>query len=223
MKRFRFLMMAAFVVVCASISAQQVITLDQLKERKQNKQSQSQSQNQQKAQQKKQTKSHSSSDYEGFNAAILQYNAVSLKSGDSSVSYSCLSAGYLKAINMGGTPFYIEPGAILQYQFKDKFKMLSVRIPVSAIYTFPISDGINLDPYAGLYLRGNIIAKNDGEDLFSDDALIKFKRVQFGLHFGLRARFNNKFMAGIGYSIDLNEISEHSKVRSLDLTFGLVF
>ena len=59
MKRFRFLMMAAFVVVCASISAQQVITLDQLKERKQNKQSQSQSQNQQKAQQKKQTKSHS--------------------------------------------------------------------------------------------------------------------------------------------------------------------
>ena len=33
MKRFRFLMMAAFTIVCASMSAQQVITLDQLKKK----------------------------------------------------------------------------------------------------------------------------------------------------------------------------------------------
>ncbi|WP_373825632.1 hypothetical protein, partial [Bacteroides heparinolyticus] len=73
MKRFRFLMMAAFAVVCASMSAQQVITLDQLKAKKQNKQTQSQSQ--QKTQPQKQQKSYSSSDYEGFSSFIVQYNA----------------------------------------------------------------------------------------------------------------------------------------------------
>ena len=227
MKRFRFLMMAAFTIVCASMSAQQVITLDQLKAKKQNKQTQSQSQ--QKAQPQKQQKSYSSSDYEGFSSFIVQYNAASLKFSAEGMSASSevtgISAGYLKAINMGNTPFYIEPGIIAQYFFKDKFSMLSARIPVTAIYTFPITDGINLDPYAGAYLRGNIIGKADKVDIFSKEEMADhpWKRVQFGLHFGLRARFSNKFTGGIGYSMDLNEICEHTKVNSFDLTFGIIF
>ncbi|MCF0257204.1 hypothetical protein [Bacteroides heparinolyticus] len=223
MKRFRFLMMAAFAVVCASMSAQQVITLDQLKAKKQNKQTQSQSQ--QKTQPQKQQKSYSSSDYEGFSSFIVQYNAASAKSGDTSSGISCLSAGYLKAINMGDTPFYIEPGAIAQYFFKDKLSLLSVRIPVTAIYSFPVTDGITLDPYGGAYLRGNIMGKMNKADVFSKKEMNghPWKRVQFGLHFGLRARFNDKFIGGIGYSFDLNEITEHIKVNSLDLTFGIIF
>lgn len=221
MKRFRFLMMAAFTIVCASMSAQQVITLDQLKKKKQ-----TQQQSQQKA---KPQKSHSSNDYEGFSSFIVQYNAASWKTSADGMSASSevtgISAGYLKAINMGNTPFYIEPGIIAQYFFKDKFNMLSARIPVTAIYTFPITDGINLDPYAGAYLRGNIIGKADKVDIFSKEEMADhpWKRVQFGLHFGLRARFSNKFTGGIGYSMDLNEIDEHTKVNSFDLTFGIIF
>ncbi|MGP1538115.1 porin family protein [Prevotella heparinolytica] len=230
MKRFRFLMMAAFAVVCASMSAQQVITLDQLKAKKQNKQTQSQSQ--QKAQPQKQQKSYSSSDYEGFSSFIVQYNAsswkISAEGMSASSGFTGLSAGYLKAINMGNTPFYIEPGVIAQYFFQDKFSMLSAKIPVSAIYTFPIADNINLDPYAGVYLRGNIIGKFDKVDVFSKEEMKKagqepWKRVQFGLHFGLRARFNDKFIGGISYSMDLNEITAHTKVNSFDLTFGIIF
>lgn len=221
MKRFRFLMMAAFAVVCASMSAQQVITLDQLKAKKQNKQTQSQSQ--QKAQPQKQQKSYSSSDYEGFSSVIVQYNVVSTSGGGGSMS--CLSAGYLKAINMGDTPFYIEPGVIAQYFFDTDFSILSARIPVTAIYTFPIADGINLDPYGGVYLRGNIMGKLNKADVFSKKEMDghPWKRVQFGLHFGLRARFNDKFIGGIGYSMDLNKINEHVRANSLDLTFGIIF
>ena len=221
MKRFRFLMMAAFTIVCASMSAQQVITLDQLKKKKQ-----TQQQSQQKA---KPQKSYSSNDYEGFSSFIVQYNAASWKTSADGMSASSevtgFSAGYLKAINMGNTPFYIEPGIIAQYFFKDKFSMLSARIPVTAIYTFPITYGIKLDPYAGAYLRGNIIGKADKVDIFSKEEMADhpWKRVQFGLHFGLRARFSNKITGGIGYSMDLNEICEHTKVNSFDLTFGIIF
>ncbi|TWJ17472.1 hypothetical protein JN06_00785 [Bacteroides zoogleoformans] len=251
MKRFKFLMMAAFTAVCASVSAQQVITLDQLKAKKQDKQTQQQSQQktqqqkqqkpqkqqkqtQQQSQQKpqKQQKSYSSSDYEGFSSFIVQYNAASLNISAEGMSasdgFSGLSAGYLKAINMGNTPFYIEPGVTAQYFFKNKFSMLSVKIPFSVIYTFPVADGINLDPHVGAYLRGNIIGKSDKVDVFSKEEMKKagqepWKRVQFGLHFGLRARFNDKFIGGISYSMDLNEITAHTKVNSFDLTFGIIF
>ena len=50
-----------------------------------------------------------------------------------------------------------------------------------------------------------------------------WKRFQLGLHFGCKARFSEKFTAGIGYYFDLTKIAEHTTVNGFDITVGLNF
>ena len=58
-----------------------------------------------------------------------------------------------------------------------------------------------------------------------------WKRIQLGMQFGVRARISNKFLIGIGYSMDLTNISKYevyhtdisSKFHSFDITLGYCF
>lgn len=74
---------------------------------------------------------------------------------------------------------------------------------------------------------------DDSIDLFSKDDMgdAAWKRIQLGMQFGVRARISNKFLVGIGYSMDLTNISKYevyhtdisSKFHSFDITLGYCF
>jgi hypothetical protein len=50
-----------------------------------------------------------------------------------------------------------------------------------------------------------------------------WKRFQVGLQLGVRARINNKFVVGLGYSRDLSNITDNTKFYSFDITAGICF
>ena len=122
---------------------------------------------------------------------------------------------------------------------KQKFTMLSVKIPVDVMYSFDINDGFSIQPYAGIYTRINILGKykigDESANIFSKDDMGKdgtYNRFQVGLQAGCKFRFGQKFTAGIGYYRDiapkLFNYSEHGAKSSiilhgLDITLGLNF
>ena len=224
----------------------------------------------------------------GFSTVYLQYNFESekVKAGSHSESESgnSVSAGYNYAFPISGTlPLYVEAGIAAKYVWKDKngqkFNMLSAKVPVNLLYSYPVNESFAIEPYAGLYLRGNIFGKikydgqsdggysydiDDDDDYWDDDDMVDdwdswsesralassdggkesldifskddmgdaaCKRIQLGMQFGVRARINKQFLIGVGYSMDLTNISKYSmlgtdvttKFHSFDITLGYCF
>ena len=228
-----------------------------------------------------------------FSSVYLQYNFESekVKAGSHSESESgnSVSGGYNYAFPVSGTlPLYVEAGIAAKYVWKDKngqkFNMLSAKVPVNLLYSYPVNESFAIEPYAGLYLRGNIFGKvkydssyDDDDDwggyddddydwgddddydwgdddwsrqgnsralaasdddsksldIFSKDDMgdAACKRIQLGMQVGVRARINNQFLIGVGYSMDLTNISKYSmfgtdvttKFHSFDITLGYCF
>lgn len=223
-----------------------------------------------------------------FSSVYLQYNFESekVKAGSHSESESgnSVSAGYNYAFPISGTlPLYVEAGIAAKYVWKDKngqkFNMLSAKVPVNLLYSYPVNESFAIEPYAGLYLRGNIFGKikydgqsdggysydiDDDDDYWDDDDMVDdwdswsesralassddgkesldifskddmgdaaCKRIQLGMQFGVRARINKQFLIGVGYSMDLTNISKYSmlgtdvttKFHSFDITLGYCF
>lgn len=201
----------------------------------------------------------------GYNLFYLQYNAESMrysKSGfSSSSSCSSISAGFSRGFGISSDlPLYIEAGGALKYIWNKEngvtFSMLSLKVPVNVVYSFAISDAFSIEPYAGFYLRGNLIGKekyenkggwdddwddwdDDWDDtdwsgstsvkdeinLFSKDDMgdDAWNRFQFGAQLGVRARINNMFVVGLGYTTDLSNITDNTKFNSFDVTLGITF
>ena len=298
------MMMAAGSV---TVNAQEkVVTLDQLlKKNQEQKQAQTPQKQEQKAKpetkqqtqkqpkEKAQKQPKSSAAAAGlmapvaFSSVYLQYNFESekVKAGSHSESESgnSVSAGYNYAFPISGTlPLYVEAGIAAKYVWKDKngqkFNMLSAKVPVNLLYSYPVNESFAIEPYAGLYLRGNIFGKvkydsnydddddwggyydddddwgDDDDDwgswgdsralaasdddsksldIFSKDDMgdAACKRIQLGMQFGARARINNQFLIGVGYSMDLTNISKYTmlntevttRFHSFDITLGYCF
>ena len=192
----------------------------------------------------------------GYNLVYVQYNAETMKyskSGNSSsTSYNSVSAGFARVFGVSTAPIMLEAGVAAKYIWKDKDgvkdNMLSVKTPINVIYPHAFSDAFSLEPYAGFYLRLNVLGKrkvsggggsyyDDDEgywegpsgkssiDLFSKDDMgdNRFKRFQMGIQVGVRARINNKFVVGVGYSQDMLNITDHTKFNSWDFTLGFCF
>ena len=297
------IMMAAGSV---TVNAQEkVVTLDQLLKKNQQQQQTLTPQKQETAQPKTETKAAKPAKKEtaqkpkasaaaagvlaapvAFSSVYLQYNFESqkVKSGSHSESESgnSVSAGYNYAFPISSTlPLYVEAGIAAKYVWKSedgqKFNMLSAKVPVNLLFSYPVNESFAIEPYAGIYLRGNIFGKlkydsdsdydydddddwdddwdnmvddwsrqsnsralaskddddDDSIDLFSKDDMgdAAWKRIQLGMQFGVRARISNKFLVGIGYSMDLTNISKYevyhtdisSKFHSFDITLGYCF
>ena len=214
----------------------------------------------------------------GFSTAYVQWNFETMKyskSGfSSSSSGNSISGGFNYAFGIAGaTPLYLEPGVALKYVWDNnngvKFSMLSLKVPVNVVYSFAATENFNIEPYAGVYLRGNLLAKEkfetnggwdddwddwdewedddysdfdddwettyeapsssgrskDSVDLFSKDDMgdDTWNRFQVGLQVGVRARINQKFMIGVGYSQDLSNITDNTKFHSFDISLGICF
>ena len=133
---------------------------------------------------------------DGWNSEWLEYNPSTMKvdvSGADNESFNALSLGYSRAFNISaGTPLFVEAGIGVQYSFKtksigedlgfdsedyeicdpkQKFNMLSAKIPVSVMYAFAIpNSSVQIMPYAGIDLRFNITAKEKMEWNFTSEA-----------------------------------------------------
>ena len=115
---------------------------------------------------------------------------------------------------------------------KAKFSMLSLKIPFNVMYSFNIGDAVSIQPYAGVYGRINLFAQtkvgDEKIDHFNKDDMKyvygeAWKRFQFGVHGGVKARFVQKFAVGVGYYLDVTKLMEHTTIRGFDISLGFTF
>lgn len=175
--------------------------------------------------------------YDGWKTLGIEYLPGSFSYNGGSQSFTGWAANYTQANAITQSmPLFLEWGVGVQYSYTSEddetINYVSVKVPVNLIYDFQIPNtNINLDPYVGLKFRGNIWGELEYDDdyyeesysynLFGDEC--DWKRFQIGGQIGLKARFNNKFFLGIGYSFDFNEIAEKTNVNEVSISAGIVF
>ena len=110
--------------------------------------------------------------------------------------------------------------------------LLGVKVPLSVMYSYAVSENVVLYPYAGLNARLYIIGKEtykyEGEsesyDLFSGDDDENMKRFALGYQVGVKARVS-RFFLGIGYEDMITSlVSDYSaKFNMINLSVGIPF
>ena len=165
------------------------------------------------------------------------------------MKFKGFQVGWLKGFGLTQRlPLYMEAGAAIQYRsykdeesdsyydFSQKCNLLSLNIPVNLLYRFNIKDDFSISPYFGLDFRINLLGKNkyeetyDGDtdswdvNLFDDDDMDNeaWKRFQAGWHIGVGFDYRIIHIA-IEYGTDFNEIAEKSKFATTAITLGLNF
>lgn len=236
MKTMKFFAIAAIMMAAGALSVnaqERVVTLDQLKQAKQNQNTTVNNNNNRAA--VSQSSSYAASPA-NWSSAYVQYNISTLKTkaegGGHSVTdnegFSAISLGYNMAFGLfGDLPLYLQPGVALTYGWdseeaydvKTKSSMMYARIPVNLVYSFQIPNSpISIDPYLGINGRAFIFAnaKEDGHDshsFFSEDDMGKdhtWNRFQIGAQVGVNVRFN-QFYVGAEYAMDATEVYKHDK------------
>ena len=101
-------------------------------------------------------------------------------------------------------------GGKLTYGFKDDFKMLNVRIPVSLMYSAVVNDNFAIQPYAGLNATVGILADTDGDSWYDKDDL-DANRINAGWHVGIDFAINH-FVVGCAYQSDFTKMFDFSGV-----------
>ena len=165
------------------------------------------------------------------------------------MKFKGFQVGWLKGFGLTQRlPLYMEAGAAIQYRsykdeesdsyydFSQKCNLLSLNIPVNLLYRFNIKDDFSISPYFGLDFRINLLGKNkyeetyDGDtdswdgNLFDDDDMDNeaWKRFQAGWHIGVGFDYRIIHIA-VEYGTDFNEIAEKSKFATPAITLGLNF
>lgn len=165
------------------------------------------------------------------------------------MKFKGFQVGWLKGFGLTQRlPLYMEAGAAIQYRsykdeesdsyydFSQKCNLLSLNIPVNLLYRFNITDDFSVSPYLGLDFRINLLGKikyeetYDGDtdswdgNLFDDDDMDNeaWKRFQAGWHIGVGVDYRIIHIA-VEYGTDFNEIAEKSKFATTAITLGLNF
>lgn len=198
------------------------------------------------------------SDNEGFGLFYLQFSPSQMHSkatnhGTSvtdNESINALSLGYSYYIPLGDMPLFLAPGGAVQWFFKsksesgvdDKTNMISVKIPVTVMYSFQVSDAFRIEPYAGIYGRINIWGEEKLEsggysksiNVFDEDDMgenMAAKRFQMGWTAGVNFRITDAFTVGAGYYMDFLKFQDYSyrehelstNFQGFDITLGVNF
>lgn len=101
-------------------------------------------------------------------------------------------------------------GGKLTYGFKDDFKMLNVRIPVSLMYSAIVNDNFAIQPYAGLNATIGFVADTDGDSWY-DEKNLDANRINAGWHVGIDFAIN-KFVVGCAYQADFTKMFDLSSI-----------
>lgn len=233
MKTMKLLTLAALLCASATVSAQNtVVTLDQQMKNKQTTKTT-------KAAPAARTASVSS--LAGWQSFYVQYNASefhwSSDGHSENTSMSGVSLGWNQAMPIAGdTPLFFQYGAALRYGWHSeemlredmKQSMLDVKIPLNLVYSIPVSGSVSIDPFAGLYARGIILAKakwgDDSFSYFSEDDMgdDTWNRFTMGAQLGLNVRFSD-YYAGVSYGMDFLKVTDDTTIRGFDITLGVTF
>lgn len=192
----------------------------------------------------------------GYSRFDVSYNSLSF---DKDIDESCsgVSLSWAKGSPISSTaPLFVEVGFGATYAWKSKSETVeyyrykydmetkttfaSIQVPVNLVYKYEVVDGLTLSPYAGLYLRGNLLAETKVEvngnsekhnwfDSYEDGGY-KAKRLSLGWQIGIGVEYS-KLYAGISYGsdftkcIDINEDEAKfsSKINTFSAKVGVLF
>lgn len=178
-----------------------------------------------------------------YSRLSVSYNSISMDKDLIDGGMNGFSLAWTKGISVSSTtPLFIETGIGATYAFKsdDEYgvdisnKFLGVTVPVNLAYKWNVSNtDINLIPFVGVYLRGNLYGNTkyeyngDDEDYnwFDDyeDGGMEAARFSFGWNIGVGFEYS-KLYVGLSYGSDFNEFVEKAdKPGIFSATVGLNF
>ena len=191
--------------------------------------------------------------------------------------FNAVSIGFSKAFGLSkNQPLFVEAGLGFQYSFysettdvpnfegiydddrydeyplpgnyKTKFHMFSLKIPVNLTYKYDFpNSSFSIAPFVGVALRYNFSGKvkfeniddDYDEDEYDEDPNCDFnlfdkkdmrkcgmnvwKRFQIGWNIGVKAMYKNKYSIGVAYSSDFSEISKKCKISSFNISAAYHF
>ncbi|MEE3416259.1 MAG: outer membrane beta-barrel protein [Prevotella sp.] len=237
MKKIKFFVAVAALMVCSTASAQFTSS----------------------------SRSNSSVNTEGWNDIYVQYNIVKNGAYDDldkdtkkevSGTINGFSVGYNKAINISPSmPLFLLIGGAFEYNFKSEDyteshsssryeyeysgNAISLKVPVSVTYHFDLSDQFGIEPFAGLnaryYISGKIkeewsryyndkLEKSDSEEgdpFDKDDAKNPANRFIIGGQIGVTAVFSNQFTATLSFDHDLTKIHDDLDDKCYRINIGI--
>ncbi|MBR3915842.1 MAG: porin family protein [Bacteroidaceae bacterium] len=152
---------------------------------------------------------------------------------DGADAVMALSAGYVHSFAVSqNIPLFLEVGGNILWVNGDvmkidgvdiKLKMFAVELPVNFGYKWNINDDWSIFPYVGATFRGYISGKLGDQKVFDDaEGFEKWKRFTAGAHVGVTANYKN-YNLGVKYGMDLNEITDNSKVKTWTISLGYNF
>ena len=162
--------------------------------------------------------------------------------------FNAVAFGATYAQPIESSSFYVEFGGLVEWYFNTQAKgfvngdnkyfdgktnIVSVKIPLNALYSIDVSDNFRIQPYGGVYMRYNVwgearytLEQNvttfklfDKVDM-GDGA---YKRFQMGATGGCRLCFCDFISLSAAYYYDLTKVKENGRFQGVDLTLGFVF
>lgn len=100
-------------------------------------------------------------------------------------------------------------GGKLTYGSKNDFKQFNVRIPVSIMYSIPVSESFAIEPYAGINATIGIVA--DDDESWYDKDYMDANRINAGWHAGVDFAINH-FVVGGAYQHDFTNLIDRAGV-----------
>ncbi|MBQ9076478.1 MAG: outer membrane beta-barrel protein [Muribaculaceae bacterium] len=161
-------------------------------------------------------------------------------------------AWYSEDESDSGTGYeYVDGYGLVGYNYtanvEEKFTYLGIIVPINLAYRFAIPDSkVTITPYAGITLRGNIIAKDkldasvtvsvpgygsetvseeESYNMFDKDDVgkdLQFNRIQLGWDIGMNVAFN-KFNVGLSYGSDFTNLCKKTKTNNWSVSVGCNF
>ena len=185
--------------------------------------------------------------YDSWSTFYIEYSPVKMKSDDGygrSTDLHGFSVGITYAMNLGGSPVFLEMGAEASgtfsfsqhdsyyddyyddyYSEDHSLAIYSTRIPLNLLFRWNLNDYFALIPYGGVNAKLNISAREhyDGYGSYSsyDIDLFdgSFKRFQMGYQAGVRMMIGNIVSIGAGYKGDLTG-SSYDKFHGVFFQLG---
>ncbi|MFI3263679.1 MAG: hypothetical protein SNG38_01880 [Rikenellaceae bacterium] len=144
------------------------------------------------------------------------------------------------------TPIFAESGVEFSYAYYNDdyddcyytYNFFNAVIPINLVYLYSINENFSVAPYVGLYARVGISFRNKysysyssgeysdsgslyDEDYWGDDAL---NRLTYGYQLGVNLQLKDKYIVGIKWQNDINEMCEDLKYKNgISINLGFKF
>ena len=119
-------------------------------------------------------------------------------------------------------------GSILSYDQN----LIGIKVPLSLVYRYDMTDEISFFPYVGLHATGYLFGRakvsasgySSEVNVFSEDDMLgdAYKRFLLGCQVGAKACYENIFF-GVGYERSLTALMPETAVGRINFAIGFAF